>query len=169
MRPDDWEAVARIYEWGLGTGNASFETEVPDWASWDESHLDVCRLVVESDGHVIAWAALSPVSRRHVYRGVAEHSIYVDPDARGLGIGKLLLGALIASSEDEGFWTLQTAIFPENEVSISLHEQQGFRILGTRERVGEHHGRWRDTVLMERRSPNVGLEPQTNRPKRSKT
>jgi L-amino acid N-acyltransferase YncA len=156
MQPDDWDAVARIYGEGLDTGNATFETAVPDWESWDEGHHEMCRLVIESDDKVIAWAALSPVSRRHVYRGVAEHSIYVDPDSRGRGFGRLLLRALIDSSEEAGFWTLQTSIFPENEASITLHTSEGFRILGIRERVGRHHGRWRDTVVMERRSPTVG-------------
>jgi len=156
MRRDDWEPVARIYGDGLATGDASFETKVPPWDVWDESHHRECRLVVESSGEVIAWAALSPVSRRQVYRGVAEHSIYVDLDARGMGVGKLLLRALISASEAAGIWTLQTSIFPENEASIALHAQQGFRVLGTRERVAKHNGRWRDTVLMERRSPTVG-------------
>jgi L-amino acid N-acyltransferase YncA len=156
MRPDDWEAVARIYRDGLETGHATFETEVPDWASWDMAHIETCRLVVESGCEVVAWAALSPVSRRDVYRGVAEHSIYVAPDARGRGVGRLLLRALIDSSENAGFWTLQTSIFPENEASIMLHTSEGFRILGIRERVGRHYGTWRDTVLMERRSPIVG-------------
>ena len=156
MQPEDWEAVARIYRDGLDTGNASFETEVPAWESWNESHHRECRLVVESSGAVVAWAALSPVSRRQVYRGVAEHSIYVDETARGRGVGRLLLRALIERSESAGIWTLQTSIFPENQASVALHTREGFRILGTRERVAQHHGRWRDTVLLERRSPTVG-------------
>lgn len=157
MQPGDWEAVERIYGEGLDTGHATFETEVPDWAAWDAAHIEVCRLVVESGGEVVAWAALSPVSRRNVYRGVAEHSIYVAPDVRGRGVGRLLLRALIDSSENAGFWTLQTSIFPENEASVTLHTSEGFRILGIRERVGRHYGAWRDTVLMERRSPVVGV------------
>jgi len=157
MTPADWPAVSRIYAEGIATGHATFETEVPDWLSWDQGHHQECRLVVDSQGDVIAWAALSPVSRRNVYRGVAEHSIYVDPGSRGRGVGKLLLRALIASSEDAGFWTLQTSIFPENEASIALHTREGFRIIGRRESVAQHHGMWRDTVLMERRSAIVGL------------
>lgn len=156
MTPADWPVVARIYEEGIATGHATFETDVPDWESWDEGHHEECRLVMEWEGQVVAWAALSPVSRRHVYRGVAEHSIYVAPEVRGRGVGRLLLRALIESAEEAGFWTLQTSIFPENEASVFLHTSEGFRILGTRERVGRHHGTWRDTVLMERRSRVVG-------------
>jgi L-amino acid N-acyltransferase YncA len=156
MTPADWPVVARIYEEGIATGHATFETDVPDWESWDEGHHEECRLVMEWEGQVVAWAALSPVSRRHVYRGVAEHSIYVAPEIRGRGVGRLLLRALIESAEEAGFWTLQTSIFPENEASVFLHTSEGFRILGTRERVGRHHGTWRDTVLMERRSRVVG-------------
>jgi len=156
MLAADWPVVARIYGEGIDTGNATFETEVPDWSAWDAAHLESCRLVVEEGDEVVAWAALTPVSRRHVYRGVAEHSIYVSPRVRGRGVGRELLSALIADSEDVGIWTLQTAIFPENEASIALHTTVGFRIVGTRERVGSHHGRWRDVVLMERRSRRVG-------------
>ena len=156
MLPADWPTVARIYREGIDTGNATFETDVPDWPAWDAAHLESCRLVVEAGDEVVAWAALSPVSRRHVYRGVAEHSVYVSPQVRGKGVGRELLSALITDSEDAGIWTLQTAIFPENEASIALHTAVGFRIVGTRERVGSHHGRWRDVVLMERRSRRVG-------------
>jgi len=155
MTEADWPAVARIYGEGIATGNATFETDVPDWASWDASHHQSCRLVVEDDGAVLAWAALSPVSSRPVYRGVAEVSIYVAPEARGRGLGADMLGALIESSEEKGFWTLPS-IFPENEASIALHTRFGFRVVGTRERIGSHHGRWRDTVLLERRSARVG-------------
>jgi len=156
MTPADWPVVARIYGEGIQTGNATFETRVPNWEEWDAGHLEVCRLVTEEDGVVLGWAALSPVSRRQVYRGVAEHSIYIADSARGRGVGTGLLRALVEASEQAGFWTLQTAIFPENETSISLHERHGFRVVGTRERLGQHHGRWRDVVLMERRSPQVG-------------
>lgn len=156
MTPADWPQVALIYAEGIATGHATFETEVPDWDSWDRDHHQQCRLIVESEGEVVAWAALSPVSQRHVYRGVAEHSIYVATEARGEGLGNLLLRALIEVSEDAGFWTLHTSIFPANEVSIDLHRRHGFRVIGTRERVGQHHGTWRDTVLMERRSSVVG-------------
>lgn len=157
MTESDWPAVARIYREGIETGDATFETEVPDWSDWDVAHTEQCRLVVEIDGEVVAWAALSPVSRRQVYRGVAEHSIYVGSAARGQGVGAELLEALIDQSEDAGFWTLQTGIFPENEVSVALHKRLGFRVAGTRERLGSHHGRWRDVVLMERRSKRVGV------------
>lgn len=156
MLSSDWPAVARIYEEGIETGNATFETRVPEWDEWDDGHLEVCRLVVEERGVILGWAALSPVSRRHVYSGVAEHSIYIAADARGRGVGSGLLGSLVADSEEAGFWTLQTAIFPENETSIGLHERHGFRVIGTREHLGRHHGRWRDVVLMERRSARVG-------------
>lgn len=156
MTEADWPAVARIYGEGIETGNATFETDVPDWPGWDASHHGPCRLVFEEGGEVLAWAALSPVSRRPVYRGVAEVSIYIAPGARGRGIGAELLGALIEASEEEGFWTLQTSIFPENEASVALHTRFGFRVVGTRERIGSHHGRWRDTVLLERRSDRVG-------------
>lgn len=156
MLASDWPAVARIYREGIETGDATFETEVPGWDDWDRGHLDTCRLVVEIDGDVVAWAALSPVSPRHVYRGVAEPSIYVGAEARGRGVGKALLASLIEASEEAGIWTLQTGVFPENEGSVALHESQGFRVVGTRERVGEHHGRWRDVLLLERRSGRVG-------------
>jgi L-amino acid N-acyltransferase YncA len=156
MTPGDWADVARIYEEGIQTGNATFEIEVPQWEEWDAGHLEVCRLVMEEDGVIVGWAALSAVSRRQVYRGVAEHSIYVADSARGRGVGTELLGALVADSEKAGFWTLQTAIFPENEASIALHETNGFRVVGVRERLSRHHGRWRDVVLMERRSAGAG-------------
>jgi phosphinothricin acetyltransferase len=153
----DWPDVARIYGQGIETGNATFETSVPEWPEWDVGHLDFSRLVAEDEGEIVAWAALSSVSERAAYRGVAEHSIYVAAVVRGQGVGSELLGALITSSEDAGIWTLQTAIFPENASSIRLHVTHGFRVIGIRERIGQHHGRWRDTVLMERRSSRVGL------------
>jgi L-amino acid N-acyltransferase YncA len=157
LLPSDWPDVARIYIEGIETGNATFETSVPEWPQWDAGHLEACRLVYELDGRIAAWAALSAVSKRDVYRGVAEHSIYVSQDVRGRGVGSGLLEGLVNASEEVGFWTLQTAIFPENQASISLHARHGFRIVGTRERLGLHHGRWRDVVLMERRSATVGL------------
>ena len=156
MLPSDWPDVSRIYREGIETGNATFETSVPDWPAWDAGHLEECRLVFDLEGRVVAWAALNLVSKRPVYRGVAEHSIYVSEDARGRGVGSGLLEALVRASEEAGFWTLQTAIFPENEASISLHARCGFRAVGKRERLGSHHGRWRDVVLMERRSAKVG-------------
>lgn len=157
MLPDDWPEVARIYGDGIATGNATFETAVPEWAAWDAAHFEECRLVYELDGDVAGWTALNPVSQRSVYRGVAEHSIYVDGNARGRGVGTELLAALIDVSEQAGFWTLQTAIFPENEASIALHARAGFRAVGTRSRIGSHHGRWRDVILMERRSEIAGV------------
>lgn len=157
MLPSDWPDVARIYREGIETGNATFETSVPEWPAWDAAHLEECRIVYELDGQVAGWAALSAVSRRPVYRGVAEHSIYVSGQARGRGVGFGLLDALVEASEQAGFWTLQTAIFPENETSLSLHARCGFRVVGQRERLGSHLGLWRDVILMERRSTRVGL------------
>jgi len=156
MLPSDWPDVSRIYREGIETGDATFETSVPEWSAWDAAHLEECRLVCHADGGIVAWAALNPVSKRPVYRGVAEHSIYVSGDARGRGVGFGLLEALVDAAEEAGFWTLQTAIFPENEASLALHTRLGFRVVGTRERLGSHHGRWRDVVLMERRSASVG-------------
>jgi L-amino acid N-acyltransferase YncA len=150
-----WDEVARIYAQGIATGNATFETEVPSWEAWDASHLADHRLVALRDGEVAGWAALSHVSDRCVYGGVAEESVYVAEEARGQGVGGELLEALIASSESAGIWTIQTGIFPENEASVRLHERVGFRIVGTRERLGRLNGVWRDVLLLERRSPNV--------------
>ena len=152
LEPADWPDVARIYEEGILTGNATFETTVPSWDAWDSGHLARHRLVLTLDGDVVGWAALSPVSDRCCYSGVAEHSIYIAERARGLGFGRQLLAALIASSEDGGFWTLQSGVFPENEASIALHTALGFRVVGVRERLGRLHGVWRDVVLLERRS-----------------
>lgn len=156
MVPSDWPSVARIYAQGIESGHATFETEVPDWEAWDSGHLEECRLVSEVEGDVVAWAALSPVSRRSVYRGVAEVSVYVGSEARGRRVGSELLAALVECSEDAGIWTLQAVTFPENEASITLHARHGFRLVGTRENIGSQHGRWRDTVLLERRSLDVG-------------
>lgn len=152
----DWPAVARIYGDGIATGDATFEIEVPDWDTWDRGHLDTCRLIAEAGGTVLAFAALSPVSARWVYRGVAEPSIYVAADERGKGVGNSLMRRFVADTEEAGFWTLQTAIFPENLASVRLHERNGFRIVGTRERLGQRDGVWRDVLLMERRSHAVG-------------
>ncbi|MBC6991980.1 GNAT family N-acetyltransferase [Hymenobacter sp. BT491] len=152
-----WPAVRAIYEAGMATGNATFETQAPAWEAWDKAHLAHSRLVALSDdGTVLGWAALSPVSGRCVYGGVAEISIYIAPEARGQGVGRQLLQALIAESEANGIWTLQAGTFEENTASIGLHTQAGFRIIGYRERIGQHHGVWRNTVQMERRSPTVG-------------
>lgn len=156
MDPLDWPAVARIYSEGIESGHATFETDVPEWESWDSGHLEDCRLVAEVEGEVVAWSALSAVSQRSVYRGVAEVSVYVGSAARGRRVGSELLAALIECSENAGIWTLQAVTFTENEASIALHARHGFRLVGTRERIGSHLGRWRDTVLLERRSLNVG-------------
>ena len=154
---DDWESVRRIYLEGIETGNATFETEAPDWDSWDSTHLKTPRLVARESNEVIGWAALSPVSRRRVYAGVAEVSVYVAKRARGGGVGRLLLSALISEAERSGVWTLQAGIFPENESSIALHEACGFRKVGRRERIGKLDDVWRDVILMERRSLVVGV------------
>jgi phosphinothricin acetyltransferase len=157
MTEHDWPAVREIYEAGIATGHATFQTEAPTWESWDRGHLPTCRLVARDDtGQVLGWAALSPVSARPVYAGVVEVSVYVAQSARGKGIGRLLLNALIAASESDGRWTLQAGIFPENVASIRLHESCGFRVVGRRERIGEHHGIWRDVMLLERRSRTIG-------------
>ena len=141
-----------IYEQGIAGGQATFETEAPSWEDWDRTHLEGHRMVALGDGEVVGWAALSPVSERCVYAGVAENSVYVAESARGRGVGKALLEELIARAERAGIWTIQTGIFPENEPSLALHERCGFRVVGVRERLGQHRGVWRDVVLMERRS-----------------
>ncbi len=156
LRPDDWAEVRTIFADGIATGMATFETDVPDWEEWDRSHLQHSRLVARSeDGRVAGWAALSPVSDRCAYGGVAEVSVYVGADSRGHGVGKALLDALITESEAAGVWTLQAGMFAENDASIALHEKCGFRVVGVRERLGALHGVWHDVVLMERRSPTV--------------
>jgi L-amino acid N-acyltransferase YncA len=156
MREADWARVADIYAEGLATGNATFETDVPSWESWNTSHLASCRLIAEASGMIVGWAALSGVSDRCVYGGVAEISVYVDDEARGRGVGTRLLDALVKGSETEGLWTLQAGIFAENVASLRIHEKCGFRIVGTRERLGKLDGRWRDVLLLERRSRVVG-------------
>jgi L-amino acid N-acyltransferase YncA len=156
MQPEDWPSVRAIYLEGIATGNATFEQTAPEWEKWDGGHLPEPRIVARSDGNVMGWAALSSVSSRCVYAGVAEVSIYVADRARGRGIGRQLMSRLIADSEAEGIWTLQAGIFPENVASIALHERAGFRIVGQRERLGQMNGRWRDVVLLERRSAVAG-------------
>lgn len=160
MVPEDWESVRSIYLEGLATGDASFESEAPSREKWDERHLSVPRLVAVSlsEGGVVGWAALAPVSARAVYGGVAEVSVYVADNFRGKGIGKALLKQLVAQSEQKGLWTLQASVFPENIASLALHKICGFREVGTRQRIGIAHGIWRDTVLLERRSEIVGNE-----------
>jgi L-amino acid N-acyltransferase YncA len=152
LREDDWPAVKEIYEQGIASRNATFETEVPSWEAWDGAHLRRHRLVAENGGHVLGWAALSPVSERCCYRGVAENSIYVAEEARGRSVGRALLERLVADAEAAGIWTIQTGIFPENATSIRLHERCGFRVVGVRERLGQLDGVWRDVVILERRS-----------------
>ena len=160
LTTSDWERVRSIYRDGITTGQATFETEAPSWEGWDSSHLPFARLlaVAEENGTVQGWAALSPVSTRSVYAGVAEVSIYVAKDCRGLGLGRKLLEALCAESEKHGIWTLQASMFPENRASVALHRSCGFREVGIRERIGKLQDRWRDTMLMERRSSKVGNE-----------
>jgi L-amino acid N-acyltransferase YncA len=151
LRPEDWPQVASIYEDGIRTGNATFESGVPSWEDWDAGHMEH-RLVAELDGEVAGCAALSATSDRCCYRGVAENSVYVAAWARGRGVGRTLLEELIARSEAAGIWTLQAGIFPENQASLRLHLVCGFRLVGVRERLGEIGGRWRDVLLLERRS-----------------
>lgn len=152
MASDDWPAVRAIYAEGIAAGDATFETEVPDWSTWDAAHLREHRFVSRLDGDVVGWVAASPVSGRCVYRGVVEHSVYVSQAVRGRGVGGALLDALIASTEAAGIWTIESGIFPENGASLALHRSREFREVGVRERLGEHQGRWRDVILLERRS-----------------
>ena len=162
LRPlvaSDWPAVSEIYRQGIESGDATFETAVPEWEAWDASKLDVPRIVAEEDGRVVGFAALSPTSRRPVYAGVCEVMVYVADGERGKGIGGVLMRALVEQSEAAGIWTLQASIFPENVASIRAHLRVGFREMGRRERIAQFHdGRWRDTVVLERRSRVVGLE-----------
>jgi L-amino acid N-acyltransferase YncA len=155
LRPDDWPEVARIYEEGIRTGHATFETAVPSWVEWHAAHLREHRLVAVLDGRLAGWTALSPVSSRCVYAGIAEHSVYVAAGARRRGVGRELLAALIDSSERAGIWTLESGIFPENAASLALHAALGFRVVGVRRRLGRLHGVWRDVLLLERRSEVV--------------
>ena len=155
LRPDDWPAVRAIYEEGIRGGNATFETEAPSWERWDAAHPEL-RLVAERDGSVVGWAALSPASARHCYRGVGDVSVYVAEEARGAGVGCTLLEELVERSERARYWTLSAGVFPENRASIRLHKACGFREVGVRERPAELHGLWRDVVLLERRSTLVG-------------
>jgi L-amino acid N-acyltransferase YncA len=157
MTPADADEVLAIYQAGLDTGNASFETAAPGWDTFDRARLPQHRHVATTGtGQILGWAAATPVSDRCVYSGVIEHSIYIHPDARGRGIGAALLAALIGTSEAAGIWTIQTGIFPENTPSLRLHQQAGFRVVGTRHHIGSHRGRWRDVTLLERRSTTTG-------------
>jgi len=155
LRPEDWPAVRAIYEEGIRGGDATFETETPTWERWDAAHSDV-RLVADRDGVVVGWAALSPASARHCYRGVGEVSVYVAGAARGAGLGRALLEELVGRSEQAGYWTLTAGVFPENEASVRLHRSCGFREVGVRAGIGEAGGVWRDVIWLERRSAVVG-------------
>ena len=158
MQATDWEEVSRIYAEGIQTGFATFEQQVPTYESWDSAHVESCRLVAEAEKAILGWAALSPVSSRCVYGGVAEVSVYIGKDSRGKGVGKALLKQLVTASEEAGFWTIQSGIFPENEASIGLHEKVGFRFIGRRERVAKSHGVWKDNLLFEKRSETIGID-----------
>lgn len=165
MHADDWPAVKAIYEAGIATGNATFESKAPSWEDWDRAHLQVPRLVVRMAAgapgvpglSVMGWAAVVPVSGRCVYAGVGDLSVYVAPEARGRGVGRALLEALLRESEAAGLWTLQAGVFPENAASLALHRSLGFREVGVREKIGRMNGRWRDVILLERRSRAVGI------------
>ena len=158
MDENDWEAVAEIYKEGILTGNATFQQEVPSWTDWDNDHLKSCRLIAAIGGEVVGWAALTSVSGRCVYAGVAEVSVYVASAHRGKKIGKKLLEELIGCSERQALWTLQAGIFEENIPSIKIHEELGFRKVGIREKIGKMNGAWRNTLFFERRSKVVGQD-----------
>ncbi len=158
MTANDWNAVVEIYKQGIATGNATFQQTAPTWEEWDADHIKNCRLVLEINNEVVGWAALTAVSGRCVYAGVAEVSVYVSELHRGKKIGRSLLEQLISESETEGLWTLQAGIFPENIGSIKIHEALGFRKIGYREKIGKMKGIWRDTVLLERRSAVIGIK-----------
>ena len=157
MTAGHWPAVRAIYLEGIATGLATFETEAPSWEMWDAAHLPFARLIARDDRAVIGWAALSPVSQRKAYQGVAEVSVYVAEDSRGKGVGRMLLDQLIHDSEENGIWSLQAAVFPENVATLALHKRCGFREVGRRERISKLNGQWRDTILLERRSKTVGV------------
>ncbi|MCC5938806.1 MAG: N-acetyltransferase [Lunatimonas sp.] len=158
MWEEDWESVSTIFKEGIATGNATFRETVPSWEEWDKLFVQNCRFVAEKEGRVVGWIALSLVSTRPVYAGVAELSVYVSPFHFGQGIGRMLLEELVHESEQKGFWTLQASIFPENLASLKIHYENGFRLVGVREKIGRHFGAWRDLLLLERRSDHVGLE-----------
>ncbi len=158
MLPQHWEAVKTIYEEGIATGNATFQTTAPNWQEWDNAHIKTCRIIATEKDEVLGWAALTPVSSRCVYAGVAEVSVYVAANARGKNIGNLLLKELVHQSEEVGYWTLQSGIFPENKASIYIHEKNGFRMVGYRERIGKMENVWRDNISLERRSSKIGID-----------
>lgn len=155
LLPEHWDTVKTIYEEGIATGNATFQTTAPSWEEWDAAHNKKPRLVAIENDTILGWAAITPVSGRCVYAGVGEVSVYVSAAARGKGVGKQLLQALITESEKENLWTLQAGVFPENLASLAIHQACGFRIVGTREKIGKMNGVWRDTVLLEKRSTHV--------------
>jgi L-amino acid N-acyltransferase YncA len=157
MTAEHWPQVKAIYEDGIATGHATFQTAAPSWEEWGKAHVQHCRLVAIESKNIAGWAALTPVSGRCVYAGVAEVSVYVASDARGRGIGTALLKKLIIESEQYNFWTLQAGIFPENAASVKMHESAGFRVIGKREKIGQMNGTWRDTLLLERRSAVIGI------------
>lgn len=158
ITPDDWPIVAEIYKQGIETGDATFQQEIPSWMDWNNTHLKNCRIVALVNGEIAGWAALTAVSSRCVYAGVAEVSLYIANNYRGQKVGTSLLEQLIIESEKENLWTLQAGIFPENIPSLIIHERAGFRKIGYRERIGKMNNIWRDTILMERRSNNIGLD-----------
>ena len=158
MTEEDWKSVSEIYKQGIDTGNATFQQEIPTYKDWNNAHLKSCRLIAFNNSEIVGWAALTPVSGRCVYAGVAEVSVYVSDKNRGQKIGFKLLEKLIIESEKVKLWTLQAGIFPENIASLRIHEELGFRKIGYRERIGKMNGVWRDTVLLERRSKIIGIE-----------
>jgi phosphinothricin acetyltransferase len=153
MTREDWAAVEAIYAEGIATRQATFETSPPSWEEFDAGRLPDHRLVAVDDGRIVGWAAVSPTSSRECYAGVVEHSVYVSAEARGRGVGRVLMEALLASTDAAGIWTIQTSIFPENDASLALHEKLGFRVVGRRERIAQLDDTWRDTLLLERRRP----------------
>ena len=157
LRSEDAAQVLRIYQQGLDSGEASFETAAPDWQHWDITHDPLCRLVFEGAEQILGWAALAPVSGRFCYRGVAELSIYVRANSQGRGVGSALMASIIECSELHNYWTLTASVFPENRATLALHSKHGFREVGYRKRIAQHHGRWRDTLLLERRSRRIGV------------
>lgn len=157
MQPTDWPAVRRIYAEGMATGTATFDTSIPEWDGWSATHRPDVRLVARIDGGVVGWAALMPVSARPCYAGVAEVSIYVGPEARGRGVGRVLMEALIAAAEAAGVWTLHSSIHADNAASVAMHRRAGFRLIGKRERIARRADGWTDTLLMERRSRVNGM------------
>jgi L-amino acid N-acyltransferase YncA/protein-tyrosine-phosphatase len=165
MLATHWQVVKKIYEDGIATGNATFQTEAPSWQDWDGTHLQYCRIVAVENEIVIGWSALSSVSKRKVYAGVAEASIYIDNDYKGKGFGKKLLQELVTQSEKNGIWTLQASIFPENKASIQLYQSCGFRIIGTKEKIGKRGNEWRDNIFLERRSKVIGINQKSEKMK----